>query len=145
MIIRFSQKLADKIKEPGLSPAPMAENPFLDWHAHLFIHQRAQYILVTNSQSLFSVFFFGKGVSDFNWFYKRMSETLGEVLHDMGADLIYQRAIIPNTGQIHLAKSQDKKVISSMNELVFAAKDWLDDGDVSPYDLAFKVNEMVLS
>ncbi len=87
----------------------------------------------------------GAGITNFQRFFERFSDTLRDTLHDLGADLIYQRIIVPDTGSIRLAKAQDKKIIGSMNEHIFYAKDTLDMLDMNPYDLGFKVNEYILS
>jgi hypothetical protein len=145
MIIRFSKKLSEKLKEPDLPVIPPAENPYLDWHATLFRAQRNQYIMVSNSKSLFSIFLHGSGVTNFQKFFERFSDTLRNTLQDLGADLIYQRTIAPDTGSIRLAKAQDRRIIGSMNEQVFFAKTILYEEEISPFDLSFKVNEFILS
>ena len=55
MILRLSQKLAKKLKEGTLTSLPLDENHYADWSAHLFTADRTQYIIVTNTQSLYSV------------------------------------------------------------------------------------------
>jgi hypothetical protein len=145
MIIRFSKMLSEKIHTPNLPTAPTAENPYLDWHATLFRARRNQYIMVSNSKSLFSIFMHGAGITDFNHFFDRMCEMLKYVLCDIKADFIYQRIIAPNTGSICLAKAQDRRIIGSMNEQVFFAKTILYEEEISPFDLSFKVNEFILS
>jgi hypothetical protein len=145
MIIRFSKMLSDKIHESDLSVVSSAENPYLDWHAHIFRHRRAQYIMVSNSKSLFSIFMHVAGVTNFQRFFERMRDILRDTLHDIGADLIYQRIIAPNTGSILLAKAQDKRIISSMNDHIGFAKAILDDEEISPYDLSFRINENILT
>jgi hypothetical protein len=121
MIIRLSKKLSVKIKEPNLPWLPPDSNPFLDWHAHLFTCNRAQYIMATNSTSLFSVFMHGAGVTDYGEFISRLSDTLKEVLHEIGADLIFHRIIVPGLKDVRFAKSQDRRVIGSMNPKVCAS------------------------
>ena len=54
MIVRVSAKLGKKI---DLSPdrvLPAHPNPFADWSSHLFRADRTQYILITNTASLYS-------------------------------------------------------------------------------------------
>ena len=143
MIIRPSKRLSEKLKEPALPASPLCANPFLDWHAHLFIHRRAQYIMVSNSASLFSVFMHGAGVTDFTTFYKRMNDTLKDVLHGIGADRIFQEIIAPNSRKVRLAKSQDRRVIGAMNDNIQFAKAVLDDEQISPYDLSFRINKNI--
>ncbi|OGS34183.1 MAG: hypothetical protein A2293_14025 [Elusimicrobia bacterium RIFOXYB2_FULL_49_7] len=145
MIIRLSKKMAVKIKENSLSQMEPASDPILDWHAHLFTHNRVQYVMVSHSTTLFSIFFHGQGVTDFNAFFKRMTSMLSQVCTDLGIGDFYEKAVAPNTGSVQLAKAQDKKIIGSMNDNINQAKWLLEDGDLSPYDLNFKVNKNLLS
>jgi len=63
MIFRLTQKLAKKIHEFPVKSVLPAENPYLDWTADLFYVNRAQYVIATNTQSLYSVIMHGKGVT----------------------------------------------------------------------------------
>jgi hypothetical protein len=60
MVFRLSQKLGKKLKEGTLPSLPPDENPYADWSAHLFTADRTQYIIVTNTKSLYSVVMFGR-------------------------------------------------------------------------------------
>jgi hypothetical protein len=61
MILRLAEKLKTKIKAGTLSPLPLDENPLADWSAQLFVADREQYILLTNTATLYSTVIFGKG------------------------------------------------------------------------------------
>lgn len=54
MIFRLSQKLAKKLKVGALPSLPPDQNPYADWSANLFTADRTQYIILTNTQSLYS-------------------------------------------------------------------------------------------
>ena len=60
MILRLSQKLCTKIKAGSLKTMPLDENPFADWSAHLFVVDRTQYIIVSNTASIYSCVMYGK-------------------------------------------------------------------------------------
>lgn len=64
MILRLTLKLAKKIGIVPLPAIPYDENrnPILDWNANLFTVQRAQYIILTNTASLYSLIMYGKGI-----------------------------------------------------------------------------------
>ena len=68
MIFRLSTKLAAKIHEASKLSLPPDPNPFTDWSGHLFTADRAQYILLTNTASLYSVVTFGRGITDYSEF-----------------------------------------------------------------------------
>jgi hypothetical protein len=99
--------------------------------------------MVTNSRSLFSVFMHGAGVTDFSEFIDRLSDTFKDVLHGIGADLIFQRIIVPGMKEVRFAKAQEKRIISSMNDNVGFAKAVLIDDNISPYELTFEVNKNI--
>ena len=52
MIFRLSQKLNGKLKAGSVPTLPLDLNPFADWSAKLFLADRTQYVLLTNTTSL---------------------------------------------------------------------------------------------
>jgi hypothetical protein len=64
MIFRLSQKLNAKIEVGTLPTLPLDDNPFADWSARLFFVDRMQYILLSNTKSLYSTVMYGKGITD---------------------------------------------------------------------------------
>ena len=55
LILRLSEKLNTKIKAGPLKVLPPDDNPYADWSATLFVADRTQYVLLTNTSSLYSV------------------------------------------------------------------------------------------
>src|ERR1700734_1699777 len=103
MIFRLSQKLNAKIKAGKLFALPLDENPFADWSAHLFVADRTQYILVSNTKSLYSMVLFGKGITDDSTFIERALSNLREFLADDGQQFVYRRFIAPASGTVRFA------------------------------------------
>jgi hypothetical protein len=64
MILRLSQKLSTKINAGKLAEMPLDENPYADWSRHLFTADRTQYIILSNTASLYSCVMYGRGVTD---------------------------------------------------------------------------------
>ncbi|MBX3421840.1 MAG: hypothetical protein KF752_09835 [Pirellulaceae bacterium] len=62
MILRLSDKLSTKIKAGKLAETSLDENPYADWSCNLFITNRTQYILLTNTASLYSCAMYGRGI-----------------------------------------------------------------------------------
>jgi hypothetical protein len=145
VIFRLSQKLAKKIKTTPTRVEPSDANPYADWSAHLFTAERYQYILLTNTASLYSTVMNGRGIADDNEFLKRALYRIHEFMVDDGLEFIYTRFIAPTTGGITLSKSLNRSVTGSMNDLVFHAKVWLSEGELSPHDVSFKLNELPMS
>src|SRR5215469_7338704 len=95
MIFRLSQKLSTKVKEGSLPALPLDEYPFADWSAHLFVAARAQYILLSNTRSLYSVVMFGKGIPNDSYFIERALSNIREFMEADGQESAYHRFIVP--------------------------------------------------
>lgn len=145
MIFRLSQKLAKKIKEAPAQSLPLDANPFADWSCHLFTADRTQYIILTNTPSLYSVVMFGKGITDDSRFIERALSTIRECMEDDGQTSVYQRFIAPASGVVRFGKALNRSVTGSMNDMIYHAQMWLTEGGLSPRDTGFKLNEMPMS
>ena len=71
MIIRLSQKLTKKINAGKQTEMPLDENPYADWSCHLFTADRTQYIILSNTASLYSCVMYGQGITDDSRFIER--------------------------------------------------------------------------
>ena len=145
MIFRLSQKLAKKLKVGTLASLPLDDNPYADWSAHLFTADRTQYIIVANTKSLYSVVMFGKGIADDCRFIQRALDNIREFMEDDGQAFVYQRFLAPASERVRFAKATDRSVTGSVNELVKFAKFWLEQDELSPYRIGFRLNDMPLS
>jgi len=145
MILRLSQTLAKKLKEDTLPSVPPDANPYADWSAHLFRADRTQYIIVSNTKSLYSVVMYGKGITDYSDFIDRALSSLREFMEADGQAFVYQRFIAPTGRSVRFAKALNRSVTGSMNELVKFAKFLLEEGELAPFDIGFKLNDFLLS
>lgn len=145
MIIRLSQKLSSKIKAGSLTSMPLDENPFADWSAHLFVADRTQYIMLSNTKSLYSVVMFGKGITSTSHFIERAMSNIREFMADDGLEFVFHRLVAPNSTSVRFAKALNRSVTGSMNEQIYHATAWLIEEDVSPFDVGFRLNDTLLS
>lgn len=145
MIIRLSEKLNARIKAGKLTTSPLDENPLADWSAHLFALGRTHYIIFSNTKSLYSTVFYADEIKDDNRFIQRALNNLQEFMADDGQQPTYQRFIAPASATIRFAKALDRTVKGSMNKLILHASAMLADDELSPYDLGFKLNDVLLS
>ena len=145
MIFRLSQKLCTKIKAGSLATLPLDENPYADWSAHLFTADRTQYIIVSNTKSLYSTVLFGSGITNDSHFIERALSSIREFMEGDGQAFVYQRFVAPASGTIRFAKALNRSVTGSMNDLINHAKVCLSDGETSPYDVSFMLNDVLLS
>lgn len=144
MIFRLTQKLAKKL-DADLNPClPVAGNPFHDWHAHIFIADRSQYIIVMNTASLYSLVMPGRGIRDENEFIQATRSLMRDFMTFDGNEFSYNRFILPMT-PIIFCKTGDRKILGSMNELVQLAKFDLKEFKLSPFDTAIRLNETPMS
>ena len=66
-------------------------------------------------------------------------------MEDDGQSFVYQRLIAPTAVSVKFAKALDRSVTGSINELVKFATYYLQDDDMSPHDLGFRLNDVLLS
>lgn len=147
MIFRLSQKLNTKIKAGTLKTLPLDGNPFADWSNHLFVADRTQYILVSNTKSLYSTVLYAKGINNDSHFIERalLISCLREFMKDDGQAFVYQRFIVPASASVRFGKALDRSITGSMTELIKCATAWLAEGDVAPFDIGFRLNNILLS
>ena len=145
MIFRLSSKLAAKLKVTPTKVLPLDENPFADWSGHVFTADRTQFVIVTNTASLYSTVLCGRGIPSDSHFIERSLSSLREFMEDDGLSFIYQRLIAPGSSTVQFSKALNRSVTSSMNDLIVHAKMWLTEGALSPHDTAFKLNDIPFS
>jgi hypothetical protein len=145
MIFRLSHKLNAKIKAGTLAALPPDENPFADWSAALFVAGRTQYVLVSNTKSLYSTVLPGKGITNSGSFIERALSSLREFLGAEGQETVYRRLIAPAGAAVRFAKALNRSVTGSMNDMAKHAAYWLAAGDVSPPEVGSRLNAIPMS
>jgi len=144
MIFRLSQKLNAKVKAGRLEAAPLAHNPYVDWSCHVFNVSRTQYIIFCNTDSLLSCLAHRKGVTSEQSFTDRAMETIGSFLTELGHEQIFADHIAPSVNRVQFAKTLNRSVTSSMNELLLHAQYDLDDG-LSLHETAKRLIDIPMS
>jgi hypothetical protein len=145
MVFRLSQKLNAKIKAGTLGALPLDENPFADWSAHIFAADRTQYVIVCNTKSLYSAVMYGKDITSDRQFIDRALGSIREFMEADGQEFTYRRFIVPACGTVRFAKTLNRSVTGSLNDLIVHAIMWLIEGEMSPHDVGFKLNEIPFS
>jgi hypothetical protein len=126
-------------------PTDQAENPLMDWNANLFTVQRTQYIILTNTASLYSMVMYGRGITNDRQFIREVLSYMKEFMTIDGNKVIYEKFIEPENKRIFFSKIVDRRVSGSMNDLIFQAKMHLIEGHKSPLDVSFLLNESPMS
>lgn len=147
MIFRLTLKLSKKI---GIDPLPAIpfdqnRNPLIDWNAHLFTAQRIQYIILTNTVSLYSMIMYGRGITNDRQFIRGVLSCMREFMTMDGNKFLYEKYIEPQGNEMFISKIVDRRVMGSMNDLVFQAKVHLTEGQKSPFEVSFRLNEVPMS
>jgi hypothetical protein len=145
MIFRLSQALAQKIKVAPKVCLPLDGNPFADWSAHVFTAGRTQYMIVTNTPSLYTLLMFGRGIADDRQF---LDATLGQLRERLPADghkVVFKKFVAPANGEIWFSKALNRGVTGSMNDMISCAKFHLVQREMSPAETAASLNDMPMS
>jgi hypothetical protein len=145
MIFRLSQKLNSKIKAGARDTVRLDDNPYADWSGHLFTVNRTQYILLSNTKSLYSCVMYAKGITNDGIFIERALSAIREFMQDDGQQFVYRTFIAPACESVHFAKALNRSVTGSMNDLINHATYWLAEDDLSPHDLGIRLNDILLS
>jgi hypothetical protein len=145
MIFRLSQKLNTKIKAGTLATLPLDENPLADWSAGLFLVGRTQYILVSNTKSLYSTVLPGKGVTNDSQFIERALSSIREFMEADGQQGIYERFVAPACGSVRFAKALNRSITGSINDMTKHAAYWLAAGDVSLFEIGSRLKAIPMS
>jgi hypothetical protein len=142
MILRLSQKLNARIGGGTLEAMPAHENPLLDWSAHVFAAGRAEYVLLSNTASLYSAVFDAAALRDAARFTERVLGVVRAILE--GAGRLPDERLAP-VEPVRFAKSLGRSVTGSMNELITHAIAFLADGDLPVADVGVRLNDILLS
>ena len=145
MILRLSQKIGSRLKAGSLKPLPLDKAPVADWTSQLFFFDRLPYILVSNTAALYSTVLYARGITNDSIFITRLTSALRDFMEADGLAFAYDRFIMPRTGLIRFASTFNRSVTGSMNELISYAKVLLADEETSPFDLGFRLNDLLLS
>ncbi len=147
MIIRITVKLAQKIGFDHLPALPYdkGRDPLLDWHAHLFTVQRTQYILATNTQSLYSLVMPGRGITTDRQLVQSFSDGLQTYLAGQGQQPNALIELLLPDRDVTFAKITDRRILGSMNDLIFQSKIRLGEGQQTPFAVSYYLNETPMS
>jgi hypothetical protein len=117
-LIRCTQKL---LKE--LRVKPSEDEPKFgyigNWHANLLRFGRRKCVLLTNSDTLYSIFVFGLKRVDFDHFDEIFRQSLFRRLRIEGFSQIQIEKALEEYRTIHFAKTNNRSVLGSMNDLAF--------------------------
>ena len=114
---RLTRKLSEKLR---LDRLPRSDNPDVAsvWHSNLFRVGGVQYILLTESSTLFSVLLQGRGISDSDSFVASATGQIENEFRRGGWLSLLGNLIAFDRDGPNLLAAQDRSILSSMNEIV---------------------------
>jgi hypothetical protein len=145
VIFRLSQRLSEKLKIRRLEQLPLDENPLVDWSAHVFLADRMQYILLSNTKSLLSALMPGEGITNDTIFCERALSRIRELLQAEDCDNAFERFIQPASAPVLFAKALDRRVTGSMNDLINHATARLAEDELPLGEIDTGLNDTLLS
>ena len=121
MIVRLTQKLAQKLKLSRLARTEGRDERSA-WYAHLFRAKGVQYIVMTESKTLSSVLFSGKGITNPSIFMQTAKGTIETKFNKNGwAKLLGNGVSFDNESPVFMA-AQDHSILSCVNDVVRMTK-----------------------
>lgn len=145
MIYRLSKKLSAKIKVHPSGCVPLGGNPYADWSSHLFIAQRVQYVLLTNTASLFSTIMPARGITSGRCFIDAALAAIGELLMSSGQAPVLRDFVLPASNEVYFSTALNRSITASMNDLIYHAKLHLAKRGLSPLDASFMLNSLPIA
>jgi len=141
MILRLSGKMAKKIGILPTESLPPAANPLLDWSTHLFTARRIQYILLTNTPSLYSIVLFGRGSKSGSSFQRIVTREMWEYMRLDEHEFTFKQFIEPEMSEVSWSKALNRSVTGSVNDFVQIARYLLDERRLPLYEISDFLNE----
>lgn len=113
-------------------PPPVA-NRVADWCVHEFRDGGCRYLMLCNTASLYPIVTHARGVNDEGALIERCSEAMRLNFVGTEREFQFQRWIVPELTEVQWAPIPDKVVLSSVNEMIFMARQGR---DKSPVELS---------
>lgn len=122
MLIRITQKLQKElgIKAAGLVSDKISAGVFQEWYAHVFILARKKQVIFVEAQTLFSFCVEDVNRKDIRARLPELFEKgLGKALFVEGVNSqIMSKVMDVSRGELKFAKTESRRTIGAMNELV---------------------------
>lgn len=145
MILRLSAKLAARLKVSPRNVLPADAEPLADWSGHLFVAGRTQYLMLTNTATLYSSIIHGRGITHDGPFLQYGLSALRDVMERDGLAAMYDQRVAPAAQTVRFSKALSRTVTGSINELVLFARLYLAEREMSPCDASAELNGILLS
>lgn len=143
MILRLPQTLNARLGGGPLAASASHANPLLDWSVRAFVAGAEEYVLLSNTRSLYSLVLDGVPGETRTQLAERVAGAVGTILDGTGRLAGVCNELAPES--VRFAKALDRSVTGSMNELVAYAEVLLAGGDLSVPEVGVRLNDFLLS
>lgn len=140
MILRLLKSFPLEIVDGPLTAMPLDDNPYADWACRQFTDDRTQYILLSNTKSLYSCLMCNEGIRDEDLFYDRALRSIRAFTAKDDQRFAYQKFIAPACHNVSFAKLLSPSVTGSMGAMIRRAQTWLIEEELSPFDVGVRLN-----
>lgn len=140
MIVRFTQKLCKKLNVIPEADAESKEEIFSEWYAHLFNANKDQYILFTDTLSLYSVIIPAQEITSAEILINEAFPVLNERLLLDGCPELANKVLEIRSHDFKICKTKNRKVLGSMNDMIANAKFFFAAQELAPIEISRKIN-----
>jgi hypothetical protein len=137
--------LAARIGSPLRDENLPVESLYTDWCAHSFTARRCRHIILTNTYSFLSVVMAARGITSEDAFIRSAGEAIRDYLVQSGRSSAFDRFMAAETTEARFSRIPDRRVLGTINELVFLAADYLAAENVSLFKISEYLNTVPLS
>lgn len=141
MNLQSTKLLLDTLKTTPIDIDPSEYSDIDNYHCHLLKYGRDKCVLITNDKTLFSFFIYGLKSDDFKHFEEVISESVFKILVDLGFSQQQFEKVLDSLQSIHFTKTNDRSVVSSMNDMSKHIEGFLQRGDTVS-DINRKINQI---
>ena len=145
MILRLPLKLNARLGGGPLVASASHANPLLDWSVRAFEAGRAEYVLLSNTRSLYSAVLDDVANENAARFAERVVGVIRAILEGAVRGSLTGVGSELTAEPVRFAKALDRSVTGSMNELVAYAELLLADGGLSVTEVGVRLNDLLLS
>jgi hypothetical protein len=145
MIRRLPLTLNARLGGGPLAASASHASPLLDWSVRAFAAGRTEYVLLSNTRSLYSAVLDGVVNENAARFAERVVGVIRAILEGAGHGPFACISSELTPESVRFAKGLDRTVTGSMNELVAYATTMLAGGDLSVPEVGVRLNDLLLS
>lgn len=123
-VIRCTQKLLTEMGSSGCDDSELPDLPLDEWYANLVILERQKCVVFINPATLFVAVAYSKRRDELRQLPQVLKESLRQALTAETVETAVIDRVIQRFEQTHIAKTQDRKTLGCLNDVIRHFK-WL--------------------